>query len=154
MPIQHLLGDLYRYCIKVRVARRVKLLQDDVEKRGWSLSPEEVHRLLDCDKIVLVDLRDAGERSRDGAISCAVHVPFPQLEPNIAPNGMLHDLAVASGKTLIFYCAIGGRSACAVTAAQDAGLQNSFHMKGGTEAWVSWPRTLDPVLGDLTKWAA
>ena len=35
---------------------------------------------------------------------------------------MLHELAAATGKRMVFYCAFGERSAMAVQAAQDAGL--------------------------------
>ena len=35
---------------------------------------------------------------------------------------MLHELAGATGKRIVFYCAFGERSAMAVQAAQDAGI--------------------------------
>ena len=35
---------------------------------------------------------------------------------------MLHELASATGKRIVFYCAFGERSAMAVQAAQDAGI--------------------------------
>jgi rhodanese-related sulfurtransferase len=39
------------------------------------------------------------------------------------------------GKTLLFYCAAGERSAMAVQAAQDAGLAGARHIEGGIIAW-------------------
>ena len=47
---------------------------------------------------------------------------LPGLQENICAGGMLHELAAATGKRLVFYCAFGERSAMAVQAAQDAGL--------------------------------
>ena len=41
----------------------------------------------------------------------------------------------AAGKRLVFYCAYGERSAMAVQAAQEAGLTNTCHIKGGLDAW-------------------
>ena len=40
---------------------------------------------------------------------------------NIDEGGLIHELA-QSGKTIVFYCAFGERSAMAVQAAQDKGL--------------------------------
>jgi rhodanese-related sulfurtransferase len=48
---------------------------------------------------------------------------------------MLHELAAATGKRIVFYCAFGERSAMAVQAAQDAGLETACHIQGGIDAW-------------------
>ncbi len=86
-------------------------------------------------EIVLVDLRDKAERDRHGEIPGSVHAPYPELEQNVGPGGLLHELARAAGKRLVFYCAFGERSAMAVEAAQEAGLTNTCHIKGGLDAW-------------------
>ena len=85
--------------------------------------------------IALVDLRERSERERHGTISGALHAPYPDLQDNIAPGGMLHELAQATGKTLLFFCAFGERSAMAVQAAQDAGITGAKHIEGGMDAW-------------------
>jgi rhodanese-related sulfurtransferase len=51
-------------------------------------------------------------------------------------GGVLHELAAATGKRLLFYCAFGERSAMAVQAAQDAGLPTACHIEGGMGAWT------------------
>ena len=61
--------------------------------------------------------------------------PTPSLRANVRPGGMLHELARATGKRIIFYCAFGERSAMAVQAAQDAGLASACHIQGGIDAW-------------------
>ena len=48
---------------------------------------------------------------------------------------MLQELAAATGKRIVFYCAFGERSAMAVQAAQDAGLKTACHIQGGIDAW-------------------
>jgi rhodanese-related sulfurtransferase len=48
---------------------------------------------------------------------------------------MLHELAAATGKRIVFYCAFGERSAMAVQAAQDAGIASACHIEGGIAAW-------------------
>jgi rhodanese-related sulfurtransferase len=114
---------------------RQGLSQDEVEARGWSLTCAEARSLLGRPEIVLVDLRDKAERARHGEIPGSVHAPYPELDQNVGAGGLLHELARATGKRLVFYCAFGERSAMAVEAAQEAGLANACHIKGGLDAW-------------------
>jgi len=62
-------------------------------------------------------------------------VPYLALQENISPGGMLSELARSTSKRLVFYCAFGERSAMAVQAAQDAGLETARHIQGGIDAW-------------------
>ncbi len=119
------------------------LPQDEVAARGWSVSCEDARDLMGRPDIVLVDLRGKDERQRHGVISGSVHAPYPDLAPNIAPGGLLHELAASTGKRLVFYCAFGERSAMAVQAAQEAGLTNSCHLTGGIDAWRTAGGTLE-----------
>jgi sulfur dioxygenase len=64
-----------------------------------------------------------------------VHAPYPELQDNIRPGGLLFELAAATGKRMLFYCAFGERSAMAVQAAQDAGISSACHIHGGIGAW-------------------
>ena len=85
---------------------------------------------------MLVDLRERSERERHGTIPGSLHVPYPALQENISPGGMLGELAKSTrSKRLLFYCAFGERSAMAVQAAQDAGVASAFHIQGGIDAW-------------------
>ncbi len=113
----------------------VGLHQDEVEARGWSLTCDEMADLLGAPGIVLVDLREAVERERHGEIPGCVHAPYAELRENVASGGLLHILATATGKRLVFYCAYGERSAMAVQSAQEAGLTRACHIKGGLDAW-------------------
>ena len=123
---------------------RQGLSQDEIEARGWSLTCAEARALLGRPEIVLVDLRDKAERARHGEIPGSVHAPYPALDENLGAGGLLHELAQATGKRLVFYCAFGERSAMAVEAAREAGLTNSCHIKGGLDAWK---KVDGPVVG-------
>jgi sulfur dioxygenase len=85
--------------------------------------------------VALVDLRERAEREKHGVIPASLHAPYPDLQENISPGGMLHELAGATGKRMVFYCAFGERSAMAVQAAQDAGIVRACHIQGGLDAW-------------------
>ncbi len=114
---------------------KIGLSQDELEAGGWSLSCDEVIPMIDSEQIVLVDLRDETERGQHGIIAGSVHAPYTELEAHMKSGGLLRELANASGKRLVFYCAYGERSAMAVQAALAVGLENVCHIKGGIDAW-------------------
>ena len=126
---------------------RVGLPHDEVEARGWSLTCEEARGLIGRPGIVLVDVRDKAERECHGEIPGSVHAPYPELGENTCSGGLLHELATATGKRLVFYCAFGERSAMAVEAAQEAGLTGACHIKGGIDAWRKIGAPLDGGAG-------
>ncbi len=113
----------------------VGLHQEEIARKGWAVSASEALALRGRPDVAIVDLREKSEREKHGAIPGALHAPYPELEENIGAGGMLHELASATGKRIVFYCAFGERSAMAVEAAQDAGLTSACHIEGGIDAW-------------------
>ncbi|CAN7177120.1 MBL fold metallo-hydrolase [Pararhizobium sp. LjRoot238] len=113
----------------------VGLHQEEIARRGWAVSAAEALALSGRPDIAIVDLREKAEREKHGTIPGALHAPYPELQENIGAGGMLHELAAATGKRIVFYCAFGERSAMAVEAAQDAGLTSACHLEGGIDAW-------------------
>ena len=122
---------------------KIGLSQDAVEARGWSLTCAEARDSLGQPDVVLIDLRDKSERAAHGEIPGSVHAPYPDLDENVKPGGLLHEIARSTGKRLVFYCAFGERSAMAVQTAQEAGLENACHIKGGIDAWKKIGGPLD-----------
>src|SRR4029077_16845757 len=121
--------------VAVPANMKVGLHQEEIARRGWARTVEEVIALVGQPEVVLIDLRERSERERHGAIPGSLHVPYPTLEESTGPGGTLHALATSTGKRLLFYCAFGERSAMAVQAAQDAGLSCACHLQGGLAAW-------------------
>ena len=113
----------------------VGLRQDDLAKRGLALTPREAIARLGQPDILLVDLREAHERAKHGTLTGALHAPYPDIADGLKPGGMLREVAAATGRRIVFFCAFGERSAMAVTAAKDAGLTNAVHIEGGIDAW-------------------
>jgi len=113
----------------------VGLHQEEIARKGWAVSASEALALSGRPDIAIVDLREKAEREKHGTIPGALHAPYPELQENIGAGGMLHELAAATGKRIVFYCAFGERSAMAVEAAQDAGLTSACHIEGGIDAW-------------------
>jgi sulfur dioxygenase len=121
--------------VAVPANMRVGYAQEAIAQRGWAVTAAEAMPLLGQSGVTLVDLREKSERDRHGVIPGSLHAPYPALQENVQPGGMLHELAAATGKRILFYCAFGERSAMAVQAAQDAGIASACHIQGGIDAW-------------------
>ncbi len=113
----------------------VGLHQDELAKQGLALTAADAIARLGSPDILLVDLRENGERARHGTLSGALHTPYPSIGESLQPGGMLREVAAATGRRIVFFCAFGERSAMAVAAAKDAGLTNTAHIGGGIDAW-------------------
>jgi len=121
--------------VAVPANMRVGLAQEEIARRGWAISAQEAMTLLGRHDIALIDLREPRERSKHGVIPGSLHAPYGDLAANVRAGGMLNELARATGKQILFYCAFGERSAMAVQAAQEAGLASARHIQGGMDAW-------------------
>jgi len=121
--------------VAVPANMHVGLHQDEIARKGWAVSAAEAVTLDGRPDVAIVDLREKGERDKHGIIPGSLHAPYPDLQENISVGGMLQELATATGKRILFYCAFGERSAMAVQAAQDAGLKTACHIEGGIDAW-------------------
>jgi sulfur dioxygenase len=121
--------------VAVPANMRVGLAQEEIARLGWALSAAEAMALTGRTDVTLVDLREKTERDKHGVIPGSLHAPYPDLAVNVRPGGMLNELARATGKRIVFYCAFGERSAMAVRAAQDAGVTSACHIQGGIDAW-------------------
>jgi len=121
--------------VAVPANMKVGFAQEAIAQRGWAVTAKAAIGLVGRPDVALIDLREKPERERGGVIPGSLHAPYPDLAANVQPGGMLHELASATGKRLLFYCAFGERSAMAVQAAQDAGLATACHIHGGIDAW-------------------
>lgn len=115
--------------------RHIGLHQEEIAQRGWALAPPDALSIIGQPSMALVDLREPHEREAQGVIPGSIHMPYAELDENIHEGGLLHELAVATGKRIVFYCAFGERSAMAVEAAQATGLTGARHIQGGIDAW-------------------
>jgi glyoxylase-like metal-dependent hydrolase (beta-lactamase superfamily II) len=120
--------------VAVPANMRIGLSQDELARRGWAVMATQAAELLGRPDIVLIDLRETRERAKHGVIPGSIHAPYGDLEENVRPGGVLYELAHATGKRVLFYCAFGERSAMAVEAAQAAGVA-ACHIQGGLDAW-------------------
>jgi len=113
----------------------VGMAQQEIARRGWALTAADAVALVGKPEVAFIDLREKEERRKHGVIPGSLHAPYPDLRENIDTGGVLHELATATTKRMLFYCAFGERSAMAVQAAQGAGLASACHIQGGIDAW-------------------
>ena len=119
--------------VVVPANRHIGRPQDGDDHIG--LAPAQARATLADGRALLVDLREASERARHGAIESSVHSPYRELADALGDGGLLSTLARATGKRLVFLCAYGERSAMAVEAARAAGFADAVHVVGGLNAW-------------------
>ena len=115
--------------------RGYKALLDEANAAIEAVSPAEANKLAGDDDVVLVDLRDIRELQREGRVPGAIHAPRGMLEFWVDPESPYHREIFSSGKTFIFFCAAGWRSALATKTVQDMGLTPVKHIEGGFGAW-------------------
>ena len=128
--------------VAVPANMRVGFAQQAIAQRGWAVSAADAVKLVGRTDVTLVDLRERSEREKHGVIPGSLHAPYPDLQAQVRPGGVLHELAAATGKRIVFYCAFGERSAMAVQAAQDCGIATACHIEGGIDAWKKARGTL------------
>lgn len=121
--------------VAVPANMHVGLHQEDLAKQGLAFTARDAINRLGRPDILLVDLREASERAKHGTIAGALHAPYPGIAESLKPGGMLREVAAATGRRVVFFCAFGERSAMAVAAAKNAGLANTAHIEGGIDAW-------------------
>jgi rhodanese-related sulfurtransferase len=99
-----------------------------------AISPQEAVQL-QAKGALIVDVRDAPELQASGKVKGALHVSRGMLEFKADPKSPYHDQAFDPGKTVILYCASGGRSALSGKALKDLGFKDVRNL-GAFKDWA------------------
>jgi rhodanese-related sulfurtransferase len=99
------------------------------------ISPAEAKAMAGDPRVVLVDVRDVAEVKASGKAKGALHVSRGLIEFRADPESPMHDAAFDRAKTLVLYCASGGRSALAGKTLKDMGYTDVRNL-GGFKDWV------------------
>ncbi|HET6736241.1 rhodanese-like domain-containing protein [Mycobacterium sp.] len=92
------------------------------------VSPAQAQELIAKGNTLVVDVRDAPELEKTGKVAGAVHVPRGMLEFRADPESPYHDQNFAKDKTVIVYCASGGRSALSGQALKELGYEEVYNL--------------------------
>jgi len=99
------------------------------------ISPQDAAALIQRGQALVVDVRDGLELQSTGKVQGAKHVARGMLEFRADPDSPYYDKEFSRDKTVIVYCASGGRSALAGKTLQDMGY-NDVRNLGGFKDWV------------------
>ena len=99
------------------------------------ISPQDATALIQRGQVLVVDVRDGLEIQNTGKVQGAKHVARGMLEFRADPDSPYYDKEFSRDKTVIVYCASGGRSALAGKTLQDMGYKDVRNL-GGFKDWV------------------
>lgn len=117
------------------MATSVKQLMAEANAAVPKITPAETREMIAKGNTLVVDVRDAHEVEKSGKIAGAVNVSRGMLEFRADPESPYHDKAFAKDKTVIVYCASGGRSALSGKALKDLGYGEVFNA-GAFKDWA------------------
>ena len=109
-----------------------------------SITPQELMRILQQDNVLVVDVRDAPELSETGKVQGALNVSRGMLEFRADETTPYHNDAFSRDKTLVLYCASGGRAALGAKALMELGYQDVKNL-GAFKDWVEAGGKVDKV---------
>ena len=99
------------------------------------ISPEEAKGWLGRTDVLFLDVREPTEVAASGKVRGAVAVPRGLVEFRADPASPMHDAAFDRAKTVVAYCASGGRSALVGKTLKDMGYANVRNL-GGFKDWL------------------
>ena len=105
---------------------------------------DEAQALIDRGDVLVVDVRDPPELQAAGKIKGAKNVSRGMLEFRADPASPYHDADFDPGRTVIVYCASGGRSALAGKTLQDLGYRDVRNL-GGFKDWAEGGGAVEPA---------
>ena len=123
------------------MATNVKQLIDAANAAVPRITPAEAREMIAKGDALVVDVRDAPELEKSGKVAGAVHHSRGMLEFRADPASPYYDQKFGTAKTIIVYCASGGRSALAGKVLKDMGYGQVFNMG----AFKDWAENGGPV---------
>lgn len=99
------------------------------------ISPDEAKGLVGREDVLFLDVREPSEVTTTGKVPGAVAIPRGLVEFRADPASPLHDAKFDRAKTVVAYCASGGRSALVGKTLKDMGYSNVLNL-GGFKGWM------------------
>ena len=117
------------------MALSVKQMMEAANAAVPRVTPAQAREMIAKGNTLVVDVRDGTEVAASGKVAGAVHVSRGLLEFRADPELPSHDKNFAKDKTIILYCASGGRSALAGKLLKDMGYGEVFNL-GAFKDWA------------------
>jgi rhodanese-related sulfurtransferase len=124
------------------MATNVKQMMESANAAVPRLTPAQAREMMAKDNVLVVDVRDPAEVAASGKVEGAVNVPRGMLEFRADPDSPYHDKNFDKNRTVILYCASGGRSALSGKTLKDMGYEKVFNL-GPFKDWLEGGGAID-----------
>jgi rhodanese-related sulfurtransferase len=124
------------------MATSVKQMLEAANAAVPRITPAQAREEIAKGDTLVVDVRDAPEVEKSGKVAGAVHVSRGMLEFRADPESPYHDKNFAKDKTVIVYCASGGRSALSGKVLKDLGYERVYNL-GAFKDWAESGGAID-----------
>ena len=113
----------------------VKQMMEAANAVVQKITPAEAREMIAKGNTLVVDVRDAPELEKSGKIAGAVHHSRGMLEFRADPDSPYYDKNFVKDKSIVVYCASGGRAALAGKVLKDMGYTQVYNM-GAFKDWA------------------
>jgi rhodanese-related sulfurtransferase len=113
----------------------VKQLMDAANAVVQRITPAQAREMISTGGALVVDVRDTPEVEQSGKVAGSIHVSRGMLEFRADPESPYHDKHFSKDRTVILYCASGGRAALAGKALKDMGYDSVYNL-GAFKDWA------------------
>ena len=115
--------------------KTVQQMLAEAEAEVPRISPEEAKELVGRPDVLFLYVREPAEVAASGKVPGALAIPRGLVEFRDDPASPLHDAGFDRAKTVVAYCASGGRSALVGKVLKDMGYANVRNL-GGFKGWL------------------
>ena len=124
------------------MALTLKQMMEAANAAVPKITPAQAREMIGKGNALVVDVRDAPELEKSGKVAGAVHVSRGMLEFRADPESPYHDKNFAKDKTVIVYCASGGRSGLSGKVLKDMGYEQVYNL-GAFKDWADAGGAID-----------
>ena len=120
----------------------VKQMMEAANAAVPRVTPAEAKAMIAKGNTVVIDVRDAPEVEKTGKIQGALHISRGMLEFRADADTPYHDKNLTKDKTVVLYCASGGRAALSGKVLKDMGYAQVFNL-GAFKDWAESGGAID-----------
>jgi len=124
------------------MALGVKQMMEAANAAVPRITAAQAKEMIGKGNTLVVDVRDPSEVEKTGKAAGALNVSRGMLEFRADQESPYHDKSFSKDKTIILYCASGGRSALAGKVLKDMGYEKVYNL-GAFKDWAEGGGAID-----------
>ena len=122
----------------------LKQMMDAANAAVTRVTPGVARKMMMSSDTLVVDVRDPSEVETTGKIAGSINVSRGMLEFRADPDSPYYDKNFTRDKTVLVYCASGGRSALSGKVLMDMGYRIVYNL-GGFKDWLESSASMDQL---------